>query len=982
MKKLLFTFICALMVPLTILAQDRTITGTITDENNESLPGVSIVIKGTTSGTTTDLSGKYTLKLRSEEDILTVSYIGYLTKEIQVGNRSVLDLQMEIDAEQLEEVVVVGYGSMEKKDVTGAMSSVTSEGFNKGAMTSADQLIQGKVAGVMMTPASGEPGGGVNIRVRGGTSLTASNEPLYVIDGFPIDNTASDPGSGSNLATSGARNPLNSINPADIESIDILKDASATAIYGSRGANGVIIITTKKGKEGKTAVNYDGYLGVSNIAKKLDLLTADEYRSIATDAIDQGGNTDWQDVMTRQAMTQSHNLSITGGNEKTQVRVSLNYFDQEGIIINSGVERMTGRMNLTQKVNDRMKIQANLMGSFVEDNNLPFGTGSLGSGGVINNMLMVSPLFPQDFTPTGIELKNPYLMATMVNDFTQTKRLLGNISAEYELLTGLTAKLNLGADMSGAKRKAYYPKADWLVANGIAVQREKDLMNTLLEATLNYQKEFGNHRINALAGYTYQEFMTDEFGASAGNFTSDITGENNLESAPTETHRVYSQKESYKLISFLGRVNYSFMDKYVVTGTVRADGSSKLANKWGVFPAASVAWRVAEEDFLKSSDVLSDLKLRAGWGVTGSQEIPNYGAVSQVAVDPNYQHVVGSPDNVESGVAASNVANTDLKWETTSQFNIGADYEFLQGRIYGSLDYYVKNTSDLLLKYKNPQPAVVEEKLVNVGEVRNTGVEFVINTVNVTKDDFTWETGINFTANRNEVISLGELPEIITGNLGGRGLTGQYAQVIRPGEAYGIFWGPKYIGTDESGAEMFEDLNNDGEINSDDSQVIGNAQPDFTFGINNTFKYKRFDFNFFMQGAVGNDIVNNTAIELASNVSSLTGADADRNTLADAVGEGTPTSVKGFSSRFVEDGSFLRMANMTLGYTFNTTNVSWLNNLRAYVSGQNLFVLTNYSGFDPEVNTALDGSQVKSVGIDYNSYPRARTFTVGVSVGF
>ncbi|GJM63291.1 TonB-dependent receptor [Persicobacter diffluens] len=966
---LLLQLCCA----MPIFAQGIKVSGIVFDENKAGLPGVGVMIEGSSQGTATDLNGKFELTVPSESSKLIFTFIGYKAQSIIIGNQTNFSIQMSPDIEELEEIVVIGYGSLEKKDVTGSISSISSKDFNTGSVSSPDQLFQGRAAGVMMTPATGEPGGGVNIRVRGGTSLTASNEPLYVIDGFPIDNTSVDPGTTLENSASTARNPLSTINPNDIESIEILKDASSTAIYGSRAANGVIIITTKSGKGGKTSVSYDGAVGLSTIAKKLDVLTAQEYREFNPNADDQAASTDWQDVMTRQALTHNHNISMTGGSEKTQYRLSGNYFKQDGILINSGVERFNGSFNLNQKVNERLNIKANVLASYVIDNYLPYGTGSAGNSGVINSMLRVSPLMDQNFEPTLPELKNPYTMAETTDDFTYTKRILANLSADYDITQHLTAQVRIGTDLNGAKRKSFFPAYNWWFSNGRGGQQQKDLMNNLLETTLTYKNQWKDHRLNAVGGYTFQEYTLDEFGLIANTFQFDQTGVDNIGSSTVETS--YSNKEKNRLVSFFGRANYTFKDRYVLNATLRADGSSKFGpnNKWGIFPAVSAAWRLSEESFLQGNSVLTDLKLRAGWGVTGSQEIANLQAIGIIGSDLGHGAILDNPNSVSPGVAPKNNPNPDLKWEETSQINIGADFDFLSGRIYGNLDFYIKDTYDLLLQYDASQPANGDNRFYNIGEVRNSGIELALNTVNIQRDDFTWTTGLNLSFNQNEVQSLGYGIELIeTGDLAGRGLTGAYAQIITPGEPYGTIYGKKYLGIDENGNELL----------SEESQIIGTAMPKVLLGLNNAFNYKNVDFSFFFQGSMGNDVVNNTAMELSDKASAQANG-SQVNALRNVYDDNQPNGVTAFSDRFVEDGSFLRLANLTLGYTFNTVNMKNISHLRVYLTGQNLFVLTNYSGFDPEVNTPTSGGrQVPAYGIDYNNYPRSRTFTFGVNVTF
>jgi iron complex outermembrane receptor protein len=1000
------SFLLTLLLVLTSVslawAQGREVTGTVTDATNGfALPGVNIVIQGTTNGTTTGLDGEYSLRVPGNDAVLVYSFVGYLSQQITVGTQSVINVALREDVALLEDIVVVGYGTQRRGDVTGSVASFDVQEANRGVVTSPTQLIQGRVAGVNITSNDGEPGAGLNIRIRGGTSISASNEPLYVIDGVPIDNAATTPG-GANVSTGAARNPLNLINPSDIESISILKDASATAIYGSRGANGVVLITTKRGVQDRVSVDYDGFVAAASPYSQLEVLDGDEYRSFIEEQVSAGrlpssrlsdlgsANTNWEEEITQTGVTHSHNLSFAGGTERTQYRASVSYLDQEGSVISSGLQRTTARLNVDQQAFDgRLKLAMNLSSSYTDDDFLPAEETGGFEGGLFINAYSFNPTRPvENADGTFFELgtgrqgvRNPVALADQILDFAKTTRSLGNLSATLELTKGLSLQTNFGLDRTQSSRRLYFPKASPVGAEfgGQAIQRSRERSSSTFQSYLTYDGKFsGKHSLNLLGGYEFNEYLVEEFGVEARNYVTDVLEFNAIEAGVVNQSGSFSDKGKNRLISFFSRANYNLSEKYYLTGVLRYDGSSRFGenNKWAVFPAVSAAWRISSESFMRSQDFISDLRLKVGYGVTGSQEIANYLSLQQLAADPGNRAVLGG--QVVTGVAPANFANPDLQWEETSSFNVGVDYAFRNGKFSGTLEYYNKQTSKLLLEVPVPAPAVVPTRIENIGEVKNQGVEFSLDALALDKKDMFLQVGIVFATNQNEVVSTGGR-EIFTGSVSGRGQSDTFSQIIREGESLGTFFGPVFTGVDANGAQQFEDIDGDGilETSGDDRAIIGNAQPDFTYGFRTSLTWKKLDASFFIRGEQGRDVFNNTALVYQTKSAAL----QNQNFLKDALDDPDALSEAAkFSSRWIEDGSFLRLDNVTLAYTLGAEQLSsQLRNARIYLSMQNLLVLTGYSGYDPEVQT---NAGLASLGVDYLNYPKPRTFTLGVSLGF
>ncbi len=1090
-----------------VIGQEHRVTGeVISGETRAPLIGVNIIVQNTTTGTTTDLYGQYVLDGISPQDILVFSYIGHLVEEVAIDGREVIDLVMSPQALSGEDVVVIGYGTQQRRDITSSIFSLKEGSFTQGNNTDLQTMLQARVPGVVITGSSGDLGAEPLIRIRGGTSISASNGPLIVIDGVPIDNSSATPSGdvgGELYVTGGNRdNPLSMVNPQDIAAIDILRDASAAAIYGARGGNGVILITTKKGKVGAgSALTYNAYTSYATQAKKLDLLSASEYKDFAKElglatgdssvfAADKFGeyDTDWQDEIVRTGRTTSHDVAFNAGTALTQYRVSMNYLDEQGIVLGSERQRVTARLNVNHKMLDeKLRLAVRLNPSYIVQANLPYQQSGGYQGGVFTNVFKMNPTRSvTDTSESGYyervgstTYRNPVALANLVDDNTESLRIFANATADYEFLPGLSAKINLGLDRTNATRYIYQPSTlPYAEAiGGRADIRENQNQSVLFESTLNYKTDMGDSRLETWAGYTYQEFEIQGFGVGAQGFVVDTWKYNRLEGASTSL-KPYSFKEDNRLVSFLGRANVTVGDRILASAAIRREGSSRFGadTKWGIFPSASAGFRASD-----------DLKVRASWGVTGNQDIGNYRSLVFLGSGDNA--VIGG--EAVTGVGATQLANPDLQWEETTQLNLGLDFSLRDDRLSGSVDVYSKKTENLLLELTLPQPAVAPTGLFNVGTVENKGFELILNAVNVSTADFFWRTSFNFAVNRNELTTLGaSTAEIFTGRVSGAGLSGVEAQIFRPGEAVGTFYGYHFEGYDSLGEEIitngvwdkgetFTDVNENGvwdvaevlltdyndngvwdddeeytdtdgngvwdkgedfvdtvdpdntssldngvydlgedftdtngngvwdgdplkDSNSngvwdaadtftdkdgngvwdkaealDERRIIGNAQPDFTWGISNTITYKNLDFSFAIQGVQGVDILNNTALEY-QRPSNITNGINLLSAALDDVEDGMDyLAAVAFSDRFIEDGSFIRLQNITLGYTFNTDR---FNKLRLYVSADNLFVLTSYSGYDPEVNTFASG-RVPSMGIDYTNYPRARTFTVGLNIG-
>ena len=960
--------------PSEIVQSNRKVTVVVNDKTGPII-GANVIIKGTTIGNMTDMDGRAVLENVPDQAVLVVSYIGYLTREVPLtrgqGNVTVELLE---DSEVLDEIVVVGYGSVKKSDATGAIEVLKSSDFNKGVVTSPESLFKGHIAGVQVTSTSGQPGANANVRIRGVNSISASSEPLYVIDGVPIDNSRSTLSVGNDAGLNSLSiNPLSMIPASDIESMTVLKDASATAIYGSRGANGVILITTKGGKDGVRSVSYSGSVGFAQVARKIDVLSADQYRQYVPDATGTA-STDWQDEIFRTAVVHEHNVTFSNGNKNTSYRAALNASSQDGIVIGTGMDRYSLRFNLTHKMfDDRLIFNLNATNTYYKlDNVLEQQTGGA-NGGIINNALKANPtelVYAADgsFNEYAETVRNPVAMAKQMSDQSRGDRFIGNADATYFFLPKtLSGKINLGYDVDNIHRKAYQPIHSKAAENveGRAVTESNRYANYLLEGYLTFDKTFNKiHAVNVVAGYSWQEFDNYASNVRAEGFVNDNLGANNLAGARTQEAR--NNQEKNRLISFYARANYNLMDKYMFTATVRRDGSSRFGtnNRWAVFPSGAFAWKIKQENFLKEASFVDDLKLRVGFGITGNQDIGNFRYSQTYAINSKEGSSFGGIAYPSYGITA--IANPNLKWEQTAQFNVGIDYAFFNNRLRGSLDVYNKKTSNLLLTIDAIQPAVSSTYLDNIGAMVNRGVEFSVDAAVISTKDFYWDANFNVAYNKNEVTELYNDKDIVYGVVSGAGASGN-TQLLRVGESIGSFYGRRFIGI-ENGQEVFE---------SDERSVVGDALPDVIIGFNNSFKYKNWDLSVCLRSNLGVSVYNNTRAELAQG-SRLPGqnTNVEGAEFHQAGGGGTVYS----SSRWVENAAFLRLDNITLGYNFSLPKV--IKNGRIYVTAQNLFTITSYTGYDPEVNNVSSDKDVKAIGIDYCSYPQARTFTMGLNINF
>ncbi|MCG8322013.1 MAG: TonB-dependent receptor [Cytophagales bacterium] len=996
-RKLLVMLI-GIGVSFQVASQNITVTGKITSADDGSgVPGANILEKGTTNGAITDVDGNFSINVPGDAT-LVVSFIGFIAREVPVNGRSYIDVVLQTDIQELAEVVVIGYGQVEAKDATGAINSIKEKDFNRGVISSPEQLIQGRTAGVQITNSSGEPGGGVNIRIRGTSSVRSGNNPLFVVDGVPLsgDDTSAS-GSNASFGNSSARNPLNFINPNDIASIDILKDASATAIYGSRGANGVVIITTKSGKAGQGKLDYAYNLGVATISEKYDLLDANEFLDAyagfngqqAADDINGGAATDWQDEIFRTGITHSHNVSYGGGDEKGDFRFSLSYFDQEGIVERSGLQRVSGRFNGTRKfVNDRLKISTQFTVADTDDENVPITDNSGFRGDLLGAALKMNPTLPVrnpdgTFVQPSLTETNPIAMLEFSKSFTSTLRALGNVSAEFEIIKGLSFKTVVGFDRSFSSRKDAYSrdlKAEGIEDQGRLFVGDIEINNQLWENYFTYNTTLGNDiELDALAGYSYQSF---EFEASNFEFTNFRTSDlnlmiNNFASAAVEDSNgelqqtvvgTNSESREDELQSFFGRVNLSVQDKYLFTATLRADGSTRFGsgNRYGYFPSFAFKWRLGEENFLPAA--FSDLSLRLGYGITGNQEIPhNLFQERQRYADWDINE---NGDIEGGGLETVAFPNPDLKWESTSQINIGVDFAFLDSRLSGSLDLYRKNTNDLLIQLNSAQPAVQQFFWTNLdADVINRGIELSLNGVIKDQGKLRWDVLANIAYNDNEVQNFDKL--INTGDIDGQGLTGAFSQRIAEGQPLFAYFLRDFAGYDESGISIYSQ--------GDIQNFTGDSPlPTVNAGLTNNFSYGNFDLSVFFSGQFGHSVYSNTANAFFTAGSLANG----RNVTRDVVGNGeSPLNTPDVSTRFLEKGDFIRLQNVSLGYNVPLQS-EFISSLRFFIAGQNLFVITDYSGQDPEVNVNKAIDDVPSFGIDYTTYPRARTFTFGANMSF
>lgn len=966
-----------------------TVTGVVTNLENQPLAGVTVIVKGAGMGTISDLNGKFFLKVPQLESVLTFSYIGYKSQSIKASKEN-LKIVLVDDTKLMDEVVVIGYGVVKKSDLTGAISSLKEKDFNKGVVTSPTDLIQGRIPGVNITTNGGEPGAGVSVRIRGANSIRSGQEPLYVIDGVPLDITDVQP-SGASLKgvdAMGTKNPLNFLNPDDIESIDALKDASATAIYGSRGANGVVIVTTKKGKEGKSKVSYSTYVGISELPSQYTVLNAAEYnaaraaRGLA--AADMGSDTNWQKEIFRSAYSQNHSLSISGGSKNSNYRASFNYMNQDGIILKTGMEKYTGRLNASTKtLNDRLTIEVGLTAARTNDQRAPLGEGGGVEGDLLLSALKLNPTYPVynadgTYYQVSDQVRNPLAMINLTNDNTQTDRVLANLTTNLNIMKGLNYKINYSVDQTKAVRKVTQDaQLSYMTDKGTATINNVELGNSLIENYLTYDFGFGkNHKFNVLAGHSYQKFRIYTYGFTETGFAkSEIDNLNELAGGKATQAVVSSDITINELQSFFGRVNYTLLEKYLFTVNFRTDGSTKFGanNKYGYFPSAAFAWRMNEEEFIKKLNVFSNLKIRLGGGVTGNQEIASKISQALLGTSTSTGAVLNGGGTLVPGLSLNRTPNPDIKWEKSTQYNWGLDFGVLNGKLSGTIDLFHKNTTDVQMYNGAIMPAPnakvwSNEKL----NIINKGIELALNAIIIDNKGWNWTVNANFSKVANKVENM-EFSKIPTGYPSGPGITGTPSQYIVNNEPLGTFWGKTFLGFDSAGKSVFAKDANGVDVEG----VIGHALPDFTYNFGTSVSWKGIDLTLNFNGVQGNDVYNN----LANIIDQMTMFGSGWNTTPSAAATTEATSnVLNYSSRFIEDGSYLRLSNVTLGYTIKLPKQNYISRLRVYVSGSNLLTFTKYSGYDPEVNATRYSNGVPAIGIGWTSYPKARTFTVGVNV--
>ena len=996
-----------------------TITGRVVDaDTQQGVPDVSVFVEGTRRGAVTGADGTFTIGgVPAGAQTVRARRIGYgapvQTVNVPNGGSVSAIFAMSKQAAVLEEVVTTGYGTQRRLAITGSVATIDADQAKVAVPTNVTNMIEGRATGVQITQNSGEPGAGAQILVRGGTSISASNDPLYVIDGVAVSGNQVEPGG---MGVSGPpplpRNPLNLINPADIQSITVLKDAAATAIYGARAANGVVLIETKKGNVSGPSMEYEFSGGTSWAPRRLDVLSGAQYRDFISKNVPAAlpgegtANTNWEDALMRHAPTVNHNLSFAGGSAATTYRASLNFFDQEGAVIESGMKRYQARVNGThQAIDGKLRLALNLTGSHVINDYLPFNENSGFEGGVFVNMVNFNPTHPVTVTDpaTGVtsyyeiapgaqSVRNPVGLANQILDKGVSDRTLGNASADYDLFPSLTARVNVGVDRTAGDRNFYAPRNSPYGAgfSGQAFRSNRDETNKQLQTLLTFHPTFtGSREVDIVGGYEFSDNVVNEFGVETRSYLTDAFTYNSLGSGNI-VQPPYSFKTDARIVSFLGRANFGLAEKYFLTLVARKDGASQFGenHKWATFPAISASWRLSQEPWMRTGP-FSELRLRAGVGKQGNPAVPPYSSLILLGASGGSRYPFG--DAPATGVVPIRNANPDLKWEETKQTNVALDYGFLNNRFNGSLEYYVKNTHDLLLTVQVPQPAVVGDRLENIGKIQNKGVEFSLDGLMMSRSDFTWNAGLVFSHDKNKVVDLGSRTFIPDAQASGQGQSNQFTQRIMVGEPIGTFVGPQFVGWNAQGQQLFNHYTVDangvrtlqGQVTSagitgDDYVILGNSNPNYSLGLRTNGNFKKFDFSMLIHREAGQKIFNNTALVYSTKGNAL----QDKNFLASALTDPTAiTEPAIYSSRWIEDASYTRLANITIGYTFDMPAFTGLGRgARAYVSGDNLALWTPYTGYDPEVHSQLPG--IAPRGIDYLHYPRPRTITGGLRVSF
>lgn len=996
--------------------QQLTMRGKVVDsQSGAAIAGATVTEKGTSNAAQTDAQGNFSLTVSNSSAMFSIRMLGYSPAEVAYSS-SAIEIKLEFSESDLEEVVVVGYGQQRRGDLTGSITSLKGDELTKGgAVSNVGQALQGKAAGVVVTQNSKAPGGSISIRIRGVNSISSTNEPLYVIDGFPSNNGVN-------------------INPDDIASMEILKDASATAIYGSRGANGVVLITTKRGKAGENNIAYTGYVGTQKpfnpfkmlngqnymllanaLYKEIDGQESQEFGAYTKSQLESDVNTDWVTATTRRGILQSHNLQFTGGGEKTKVLSSIGYFDQAGILKNTDFSRISGRVNVDQTVNDYIKAGATIFAQR-ENSNIQLYDGNILNSNVLYGILTYDPTVPvynSDGTfgrPPGGKGDNPLANLMSRTNDVQRDKLNGNLFLEVKPIQDITIRMDAGTEITKDELGSYLSRESYQgsIDDGVARVADYSLTHNLFDLFVTYNKTFNEkHNFSAMGGYAYEKFTNNRKGIDVYGFSTDLFKYYNLGAASTITG-VNSYRSENMMASVFGRVNYSYDDRYLLTATVRRDGSSRFGseNQWGTFPSAAFAWKAINESFMQDQTFFSDFKVRLGYGRTGNERIADY--ASYGLVSNSHYTFDGKTNNSGTTLNPNSPENTKLRWETTSQFNAGLDMAFLNDRLALTVDAYYKKTSDLLIKVTLPNYTGYSSGQSNVGSVENKGLEFALNSKNFV-GDFTWDTKLNISMNRNKVLSLGGQNDILLTSSKPIGTVSEEAYaIIREGQPLGSLFGYTYLGViqegenyapqpnSKAGDPKFKDMNNDGTISSADRAIIGSAYPKMTFGLTNNLSYKNFDLTAFIYGNIGSDLLNMTRMNMEwKRTEEALNRWTPQNQDTDLPRNGFFYSKYGgyINDHFIENASFLRLRNVTLGYTvpFKTKAIR---SLRVYVMGENLFTISKYSGWDPEVDTKAyenDGLVKYSgnaqtanagAGLDFNSYPSMRSFTFGVSANF
>jgi iron complex outermembrane receptor protein len=975
---------------LSLFAFQQTVKGKVSDENGMPLPGVSVMQKGTKNGAVTDIDGNFEIAA-PQGSTLEFSSVGYKAQSVTVTGNS-LTIKLATDTSELSEVLVVGYGKQARKDVTGSVTQLNADQLKQGITISADNLIQGKVAGVRVVPTSGEPGAGVNVTIRGVGSIRSGSTPLFVVDGVPLSNDDVSPsGADVGFGASAAKNPLNFLNTSDIESITVLKDASAAAIYGARGSNGVVIVTTKKGVKGKGIFTYDTYVGYSNVAHKLDVLSASEYRKALTDpAFDHGGNTDWQDVIFRTAVTQNNSLSFAKQTESGNYYASLSQMNQEGIIHQSNFKRTSGRINAAESFLDdkRLKVKVNLTASQTVDNGVPTSDDGGSNGQLIVHTLMANPtrsVFDEEGNYTNFNMNahyNPAYLLSIYNDETRTLRVLGNLESSFRIVKGLEYKLNIGVDRSMAERNTtIYPNLTDLNPTGRYVQGNIESKNTLVEHYLTYDLTTNKHKFEVLGGFSYQKFERSGTSFIIDGIAAQSTGIDPANNPGFSGHQagVSGYAQINELQSYFGRLNYSYDEKYLLTASIRADGSTRFGknNKYGYFPSFALGWNISKENFLKDSKIVDNLKLRASWGQTGNQEVANKITQASYALSGADGYYLYDDLNLVNGISVTRTPNPNLKWEVVTQYNAGLDFSFWKDKLYGTLEYFNKTTTDAILNIPSQVLSPTTTVWENMsGKIVNKGVEFMLGSKIISTKDFTWSIDANGATLKNKVEDL-PVSQILTGTISGPGQSGVFGNIYKSGYAAGSFYLLQHTGFDEHGADVYKDTNGDGTINGDDRVIIEGAIPKFTYGINTDLTYKNFNLSLSFIGQSGGYLLNNTGLN-ALNINNLS---SDRNVAQGYYDSGAnPANSPQLSTLYLEKSDFFRLNTARLGYNFKSDKIKWMSGVTLYVTGTNLFTITPYTGYDPLINSPKSSGGNQSIGIDYASYPTSRTFIFGATL--